>query len=276
MTSRLALLPRLGLILAALLPIAACTAEDTPSDAATAATPAATATSDSAAPANSAAASAANQAAAAAAIDPVAAEAALAAAASGSPPVEGTDYVVIPNGEPFDPANGQVEVVEVFGYTCPHCATFQPAIASWKARLPADVRVTYVPAPFGGMWIPYAQAYYTAEALGVADETHDAMFAALHLAGELPIQNATPEEIGRWYAAHADVDADEFAAAMQSFGIDAKLKRAAQFLQRSGVNGTPTLVVNGKYRVTGADPLRIASQLVAMERAAQEGAAGQQ
>lgn len=274
MTSRLALLPRLGLILAALLPIAACTAEDTPADATTA-TPAAAAVGASAAAANSAAAPAANQAAAAAAIDPVAAEAALAEAASGPAPVEGTDYVVIPNGEPFDAANGQVEVVEVFGYTCPHCATFQPAIASWKARLPADVRVTYVPAPFGGYWIPYAQAYYTAEALGVADRTHDAMFAALHLSGELPIQNASPDEIGRWYAAHADVDADEFATAMTSFGIDAKLKRASQFIQRSGVDGTPTLVVNGKYRVIGRDPLRIASQLVAMERSAQDGAAGQ-
>ncbi len=274
MTSRLALLPRLALVLAALLPIAACTAEDTPSDAATA-TPAAATAGDSAGTANAAAASAANQAAAAVAIDPVAAEAALAAAASGPAPVEGTDYVVIPNGEPFDPANGQVEVVEVFGYTCPHCATFQPAIAAWKAKLPANVRVTYVPAPFGGYWIPYAKAYYTAEALGVADETHDAMFAALHLAGELPIQNASAEEIGQWYAAHADVDAGEFAAAMDSFGIDAKLKRATQFIQRSGVDGTPTLVVNGKYRVIGADPLRTASHLVAMERAALEGAAGQ-
>ena len=145
----------------------------------------------------------------------------LAAPADGASLVPGVDYIEIPGGQPYDSEGGAIEVVEVFGYTCPHCATFQPAIASWKAKLPADVRVTYVAAPFGGYWIPYAKAYYTADALGIAGETHDAMFAALHLSGELPIQNATAEEIGRWYAANADVDAGEFATAMESFGIDA-------------------------------------------------------
>ena len=270
MNSRLALLPRLALL--ALLPIAACTAQDAPSTEA-AATPATSATAEAA---SAAGATATAEAATTASIDPAAAEAALAAAASGPAPVEGTDYVLIPNGEPFEPANGKVEVVEVFGYTCGHCANFQPMVGDWKSKLPADVRFTYVPAPFGGFWIPYAKAYYAAQALGVAEETHDAMFGALHLTRELPIQNASPEEIGRWYASHADVDADEFAATMQSFGIDAKLKRASDFIQRSGVDGTPTLVVAGKYRVTGRtlpENLRIASHLVAMERAAREGAA---
>lgn len=260
-----------ALTLAALLPLAACTAQEEPETASPANT---TATADPA-DADEAPTPAAE---APPALDPAAAEAALAAAASGAPPVEGTDYVLIPNGETFEPADGQVEVVEVFGYTCPHCATFQPLVSAWKAKLPADVRVTYVPAPFGGMWIPYAKAYYAAEALGVADQTHDAMFGALHVRRELPIQNATPEEIGAWYATQTDVDAAEFAATMQSFGTDAKLKRAAEFIQRSGVDGTPTLIVDGRYKVTGRslpDNLRIASHLVAMERAAQEGAAGQ-
>jgi thiol:disulfide interchange protein DsbA len=63
---------------------------------------------------------------------------------------------------------------------------------------------------------------------------------------------------------------------MDSFGTNAKLNRARQFLQRSGVDGTPTMVVNGKYKVTGRsleDTLRIASQLVAMERVARDGEA---
>lgn len=259
------MISRLALFMAALLPIAACTAQDDPEAAAPATTTVEAVASD-AGPAT-----AATAADAAPAIDPAEAEAALSAAASGAPPVEGTDYVLIPNGEPFEPANGQVEVVEVFGYTCPHCATFHPLISAWKARLPADVRVTYLPAPFGGYWIPYAKAYYAAEALGVVDQTHDEMFSALHVGRALPIQNATPEEIGAWYASQAGVDAGDFAATMQSFGTDAKLKRAAQFIQRSGVDGTPSLVVHGKYRVTGRtlpDTLRIASHLVAMERAA--------
>ena len=59
-----------------------------------------------------------------AAVDPAAdAEAATPAPAATPPqgpaPVEGTDFVTIANGQPFQPLNGQIEVVEVFGYTCP-------------------------------------------------------------------------------------------------------------------------------------------------------------
>ena len=57
---------------------------------------------------------------------------------------------------------------------------------------------------------------------------------------------------------------------MSSFAIDAKLKRATQFITRSGVDSTPAMVVNGKYKVIGKsfeDSLRITDHLVAQERA---------
>ena len=63
---------------------------------------------------------------------------------------------------------------------------------------------------------------------------------------------------------------------MHSFGTEAKIKRGQQFMVRSGVGGTPTLVVDGKYRVLGRsyeDMLRITDALIARERAARGGAA---
>ena len=69
---------------------------------------------------------------------------------SGPAPVAGTDYLVINNGQPYAPLDGKVEVVEIFGYTCPGCAQFEPEFSAWKRRQPADVRVTPVAAPFGG------------------------------------------------------------------------------------------------------------------------------
>jgi protein dithiol oxidoreductase (disulfide-forming) len=200
-------------------------------------------------------------------------QAAMAASESGPPPVEGSDYVVIENGQPFEPLDGKVEVVEAFGYTCPHCANFQPLVNAWKAQLPEDVRFTYVAAPFGGFWIPYAKAYYAAEAEGVLAQSHDAMFRALHIERSLPIQGATSEQIAQWYAKFG-VDPKRFAATMDSFATNAKLNRARQFLQRSGVDGTPSMVVNGKYKVTARsleDTLRITHQLVQRERAAVQG-----
>jgi thiol:disulfide interchange protein DsbA len=194
-------------------------------------------------------------------------------APQGPAPIAGTDYVEIAGGQPFAPAAGKIEVVEVFGYTCPHCAQFEPIIKAWKARQPADVRVTPVAAPFGGYWMPYARAFYTAEALGLVEKTHDAMFRAVHLERSLPVQDASNEQIAAFYAKFG-ADPKKFANTMSSFSIDAKMKRATQFLTRSGVDSTPDLIVNGKYRVIGGnsfdDRLRITDHLVAMERAAME------
>jgi thiol:disulfide interchange protein DsbA len=252
-----------SLLLASLLALAACNNTTQPA-ADTAATPAttpaapvpATPAADSAAPATPAAAD-------------TAARPAQARPLQGPAPVAGTDYVEIAGGTPFQPAAGKIEVVEVFGYTCPHCASFEPVLQGWKAAQPADVQVIGVAAPFGGYWVPYAKAYYAAEAMGLQPKTHQAMFNAIHLERSLPVQPLpTDEQIGAFYAKHG-ANAQQFVSTMNSFSVNAKLKRAMQFITRTGVEATPTIVVAGKYRVTGKSPednLRIAEHLIARER----------
>lgn len=190
----------------------------------------------------------------------------LLAAAQAAGPVEGTDYEVIAGGTPYAPRAGRIEVVEVFGYACPACARFEPDFAAWKAKQARDVDVVAVAAPFGGAWDPFARAYYAARALGVADRTHRAVFDAIHRDGTLP-RNATDDELAAFYATQG-VDAARFARAMAGDAVRAETQRARDFIVRSGVTGTPMLVVAGKYRVIGADRLRIVDQLVARERSA--------
>ncbi|MEL1263215.1 thiol:disulfide interchange protein DsbA/DsbL [Pseudoxanthomonas putridarboris] len=188
-------------------------------------------------------------------------------------PVEGQDYLVIPEGKPFAPLDGKVEVVEVFGYTCIHCANLEPVIAQWKTKLPSDVRFTPVPAAFGGYWIPYARAFYAAQLLGVQEKTHGAVFDALHRTGSLPIQNASADEIAGFYASQG-VDRDRFIAALRGPDVDERLGKAREWVLATGVDGTPAIIVNGKYRVIGGrgydDMLRIADQLIARERGARK------
>ncbi|RZA29205.1 MAG: thiol:disulfide interchange protein DsbA/DsbL [Lysobacteraceae bacterium] len=198
-----------------------------------------------------------------------------ATAPSGPEPVAGTDYIQIDNGQPFAPLAGKIEVAEVFGYTCPHCAQFEPLINTWKRKQPADVQVTAVPAAFGGYWITYARAFYAAETLGVLAKSHDAMFNALHVKRSLD-PNATPEKIAGFYAQYG-VDPKTFVATMSSFGVETKLNRAKQFAMRSKVEGTPSIVVGGKYLVSidqrGYDVMfNTVEHLVARERAARGGA----
>ncbi|MFK3650298.1 thiol:disulfide interchange protein DsbA/DsbL [Lysobacter enzymogenes] len=206
------------------------------------------------------------------AVLPVAATAAPKAAASAGPaPEPGVDYVEIPGGKPFATPAGKVEVVEVFGYTCPHCAHFEPLVSKWKAKLPADVNFVPLAAPWGGYWTPYAQAFYTAQTLKLLPATHEAVFKALHEDKSLPIQNATTQEIAGFYAKYG-ADASTFAATMTGKNTEQAMKRANDFIMASGVEGTPTVVVAGKYRITTQkgfdDILRVADHLIARERRA--------
>ncbi|MGV8941954.1 MAG: thiol:disulfide interchange protein DsbA/DsbL [Lysobacter sp.] len=188
---------------------------------------------------------------------------------TGPAPVAGTDYIEIPGGQPFQPNSGKIEVVEVFGYTCPACASFEPLVAAWAAKLPADVEFTPLAAPFGGYWMPYAKAFFAAQSTGLLAQSHEAMFRAIHLERTLA-HDANDQQIAQFYAQYG-ADPKQFASTMSSFAINAKMGRAQQFLQRSGVDSTPTLVVDGKYRIVNKsweDSLRVAEHLIAAERAA--------
>ena len=261
MTLRLPVTARSGLLLTALLALAACSSQEGPAPGERTADPAA-------APAQ---ASAPAQAQAEGDVPATPAAPGEAAPPQGPAPTLGVEYFEIAGGQPFAPGPaGTVEVVEVFGYTCPACARFEPLVSAWKARQPAYVRFNPVAAPFGGYWMPYAKAFYAADSMGLREKTHDAMFQAVHVDRSLPAQGVTDEQIAEFYAGHG-ANAQEFANTMSSFAVDARMKRATQFLQRSGVDSTPTIIVDGKYRVASGQPyedvLRITDHLVARARA---------
>lgn len=258
---------RLALLLLALLPLAACK-QDAPAPVDPAQPAAAT-------PASSAAQQPSAEDPARKAAGEAAIKAAEAAAAQAPPPVAGTDYVEITNGQPFDTTDGRIEIAEVFGYVCPFCAAVQPTVSAMHAKLPPDVHMVYVPAAFGSMWDNYAKAYYTAEAMGLVDKTHDAMFRAIHIDKTLKGERGmdTPEDIAAFYAAYG-ADPKQFTSSMSSFAIAAKVNRAKQYIVGAFNNGdspsTPTFIVNGKYRVKGKtvdDMFRVLNQLVVAERA---------
>ena len=270
-------LPLLALLLAACSQNQPAPAATTPAAQTAEATP--PSADEPAAPASSAAPAAAEAPAPISPEAQAAADKATAAAKSGPGPVEGTDYEVIKDGQPWQPLNGRIEVVEVFGYVCPACAAFNPLVSAWKAKLPADVRFTYVPAPFGPEWIPYAKAYYVAESMGLVERSHDALIKAIHVTNTMPGEGDKPDEmaIAKFYGQYG-ANPQEFLSTMNSFTVDAKVNQGRQFMVRSHVEGTPTLIVDGKYKVKGRtfeDMLRIASQLIERERAAKGAAPAQ-
>ncbi len=164
------------------------------------------------------------------------------AAPAGPAPKEGTDYALIDT--PEQPRGDKVALVEVFGYGCHFCAALQPDLSKWKKTLPADVQFSYLPAPFGGLADPLMRAFYAAQAMGVEEKSHDSIFKAIF--DEKRITKA--EDIPGFYSAYG-INPKTFASTMQSFAVSAKIAAASDQAMRWGIEGTPTIVVDGKYRV---------------------------
>ena len=184
--------------------------------------------------------------------------------------VEGADYVRIPGGAPLSTPTGQTEVVEFFNYACPACNAFEPLLQSWLKKLPAGVHMVYVPMDFRPDFKQYAQAFYAAEALGVVEKSHEAMFAAIHQTHELPGEGQPPNaaRIAKFYTRFG-VKADDFQKAMDSFTVNMKNNAGRDFAMHCQVESTPTLVIDGRYRVTGKtwpDMVRIADAIVTQLR----------
>jgi thiol:disulfide interchange protein DsbA len=185
-------------------------------------------------------------------------------------PRQGVDYEVIsPAQATFGPP-GKIEVAEVFSYHCPACADFNPSFERWKANAPADVRVTYVHAAFGGAIDNLARGFYAAETLGATERTHTPFFRAFHV--ERKIATGSIDEVADVYAG-LGLERKKVLDTMNSFGVTSKVNRAKQFAQRTGANSTPTVIVAGKYRLNATREggweglLRTVDYLVARERA---------
>lgn len=192
--------------------------------------------------------------------------AATAFAAPPAAPVEGIDYVPIDGGQPYRPLRGKVEVVEVFAYSCSHCADFQPRLDAWRHKLPRDVRFTFVPSAAVGS-DPLSRAYFAIESLGAVETVHAALFRAIHDDGTMP-GNPSDSELQQWLVGEG-LPAAKLKAAWNSPAMVANLRRADDFEHAVDIEGTPTLIVDGKYRILGKsrdDQLRIMDALIASLR----------
>lgn len=170
-------------------------------------------------------------------------------------------YLVIPP-QPTQVPAGKIEVTEVFSYACPACNSFYPTIDKLRASLPANAELDFIPASFNQAedWPMFQRAYLAAQILGIDKRTHDAMFDAIWKTGELAIvdprtnrlkvPSPTIQDAAAWYAKTAGVKPEAFVTAANSFGVDSRIRQADQLVRDYRVESTPTIIVNGKYRLT--------------------------
>lgn len=180
---------------------------------------------------------------------------------------EGVHYSLI--DQQSNVGGDKVLVEEVFSYACPHCNSFQPVISPWHDKLPADVDFKRLPAVFNRSWEPYARAYLTLDALGAVEKYHQALFDALHRDHKAL---RSIEDIAD-YLATQGLDKGKFLSTSASFAVNGRLNQAQSTVRRYGITGTPSVVVDGKYRISAGGPvasygemLQVAEYLIEKQR----------
>ena len=165
--------------------------------------------------------------------------------------------------------SSKIEVVEVFWYGCGHCYQFEPLVKQWQKGLAEDVDFWSSPAMWGGNMQVHAQAFYTAKALGKLEQLHEPIFTAINV-HKKALANA--DQLADFFAEYG-VERADFDKAFNSFGVKSQVRQADARQRGYQIKGTPEMVVNGKYRVSGRDAgshanmLKVVDHLIELERA---------
>jgi len=180
------------------------------------------------------------------------------AQAQGAGPQAGKDYQLVDPRAPVEAPAGKVEIVEFFWYSCPHCNAFEPTLNAWVKRLPKDVAFRRSPIAFRDDFAPQQRLYFVLEAMGLLDQLHERVFAAIHVQ---KLNLSKGDAIIDWVAKQG-VDAAKFTAQYNSFSVATKATKATQLQNAYKVEGVPALGVAGRFYTDG-------SMAGSMERALQ-------
>jgi thiol:disulfide interchange protein DsbA len=158
-------------------------------------------------------------------------------------PVEGTSYVKLSQPIPMA-AGGKIEVVEFFWYGCPHCSIFEPTLAAWQKKLPADVSFRRAPVVFREEpFTTHQKLYYSLEAMDLVDAMQRKVFHAIQV--DQAKLDKLPDILT--FMAKNGVDTAKFTDAFNSFSVQTKARQAKQLAEAYRIDGVPTLGINGRY-----------------------------
>lgn len=154
-------------------------------------------------------------------------------------PVTDADWVL-------GPKDAKVTLLEYSDFQCPYCAMIAPVLEQVQKENAADVRVVYrhLPLPNHDKAMLGAQAAEAAGAQGKFWEMNSAIFAA-----QSDWVDDSVDAFRTWLIEQAGtlkLDVDKFTADMDSEETIAKVRAAQNDSQKSQVDYTPYLVINGR------------------------------
>lgn len=168
--------------------------------------------------------------------------AALPLAAAAADYKNGADYLTLPDVQNTDAA-GKVEVTEFFAYYCPHCYRFEPALQAWAKKHAGQIVFKRVHVAGGGGIEIQQHIFYTLEALGAVEQYQQKVFDAMHVE-----HNRFGSDTAAFdWAQKAGLDRAKFIEAWNSFGVQAKQRRANAMMAAYRIDGWPTVAIDGRY-----------------------------
>ena len=175
-------------------------------------------------------------------------------------PIAGKDYTLV-NPAQSTNTGAKIEVLEFFFYGCSHCYKLHPYLDTWEKKKVKDVELVFVPTIFSAPGETMARTHYALEALGQRKKLEVDLYKAWNVNNQdlRTADNATD------FVVQHGVDRKQFSEAYNAFSTESKVMRSKQLVQSYGIRGTPTVIVDGKYLITGlhpADTIKVLDSLV--------------
>ncbi|MDR2300662.1 MAG: thiol:disulfide interchange protein DsbA/DsbL [Deltaproteobacteria bacterium] len=202
----------------------------------------------------------------------------LSSAAPAQLPFELTDqeranFKVILKPARYDESDDKIELVTVFWYGCASCRSSDATTSLFASSLPEDVRATRLPGLFDNARMPFqthARLFFVLDELNAESAARQAAFDTA-----LNVHNPNARNYGlitkesqETFAASQGISRAAFNAAYDSPAVAGKEARAKTFLENSGIDAVPGMIINGRYVITNFDGpyYQLAEKLINHER----------
>ena len=176
-----------------------------------------------------------------------------ASAASAAPValVEGLNYTTLSTPIPQQQA-GKVEVLEFFGYFCPHCAHLEPVLSKHVKTFKDDTYLRTEHVVWGDEMKPLARLAAAVD-MAVADTKDIANSHIFDAMVNQKVKLQDHETLKKWLAEQTAFDGKKVLAAYESPESQTRADKMAELTNTYKIDGTPTVIVGGKYKVEFAD-----------------------
>ena len=139
-------------------------------------------------------------------------------------------------------------IYEFFWYGCPHCYNLEPTMDRIEADLEKDTKVVKLPVALRDSWIPHAKLYYALKQMDKIDQVHNLIFEEIHLEDN---RLNTEQQMIDFLGKHG-IDTKKFIEKYNSFGTEARIKKASNLAKKYQIDSVPTIIINGKFLTSGS------------------------